>query len=51
MKKLKRRLNSINFDEKRNPLAARLDFFRTVQQDCQSITDSLAELRNKSQRV
>ena len=34
--------------EKRNILAARLDFFRTVQQEGQSITDSLAELRSKA---
>ena len=33
---------------KRNFLAARLDFFRTVQQEGQSITDFLAELRNKA---
>ena len=32
--------------EKRNFLAARFDFFRTVQQEGQSITDFLAELRN-----
>ena len=31
-----------------NFLAARLDFFRTVQQEGQSITDFLAELRNKA---
>ena len=37
-----------HFEEKRNFLAARLDFFRTVQQECQSITDVLAELRNKA---
>ena len=37
-----------HFEEKRNFLAARLDFFRTVQQEGQSITDVLAELRNKA---
>ena len=37
-----------HFGEKRNFLAARLDFFRTVQQEGQSITDVLAELRNKA---
>ena len=37
-----------HFEEKRNFLAARLDFFRTVQQEGQSITDFLAELRNKA---
>ena len=37
-----------HFEEKRNFLAARLDFFRTVQQEGQAITDILAELRNKA---
>ena len=37
-----------NYEEKRNFLAARLDFFRTVQQEGQPITDFLAELRNKA---
>ena len=37
-----------HFEEKRNFLAARLAFFRTVQQEGQSITDVLAELRNKA---
>ena len=37
-----------HYEEKRNFLAARLDFFRTVQQEGQSITDFLAELRNKA---
>ena len=37
-----------HFEEKRNFLAARLDFFRTVQQEGQSITDFLAKLRNKA---
>ena len=37
-----------HFEEKRNFLAARLDFFRTVHQEGQSITDVLAELRNKA---
>ena len=37
-----------HFEEKRNFLAAHLDFFRTVQQEVQSITDFLAELRNKA---
>ena len=37
-----------HFEEKRNFLAARLDFFHTVQQEGQSITDFLAELRNKA---
>ena len=36
------------FEEKRTFLAARLDFFRTVQQEGQSITDFVAELRNKA---
>ena len=37
-----------HFEEKRKFLAARLDFFRTVQQEGQSSTDFLAELRNKA---
>ena len=37
-----------HYEEKRNFLAARLDFFRTVQQEGQSITDFLAELRNNA---
>ena len=37
-----------HFEEKRIFLAARLDLFRTVQQEGQSITDTLAELRNKA---
>ena len=37
-----------HYEEKRNCLAARLDFFRTVQQEGQSITDFLAELRSKA---
>ena len=37
-----------HFEEKRNFLAARSDFFRTVQQEGQSITDFLAKLRNKA---
>ena len=37
-----------HFEGRRNFLAARLDFFRTVQQEGQSITDFLAELRNKA---
>ena len=37
-----------HFEETRNFLAACLDFFRTVQQEGQSITDFLAELRNKA---
>ena len=37
-----------HFEEKRNFLAARLDFFRTVQQEGQSITDFLAELCKKA---
>ena len=37
-----------HYEENRNFLAACLDFFRTVQQECQSITDFLAELRNKA---
>ena len=37
-----------HYEENRNFLAARLDFFRTVQQEGQSITDFLAELRNKA---
>ena len=40
-----------HFEEKRNFLAAILDFFRTVQQEGQSITDSLAELPIKPKRV
>ena len=37
-----------HFEEKRNFLDARLDFFRMVQQESQYITDFLAELRNKA---
>ena len=37
-----------HYEEKRNSLAARLDFFRTVQLEGQYITDFLAELRNKA---
>ena len=37
-----------HFEEKWTFLAARLYFFRTVQQEGQSITDFLAELRNKA---
>ena len=37
-----------HYEEKRNFLAARLDFFRTVQREGQSITDFLAELRNNA---
>ena len=37
-----------HYEEKRNFLAARLDLLRTVQQEGQSITDFLAELRNKA---
>ena len=37
-----------HFEKKRNFLAPRLDFFRTVQQEGQSFTDFLAELRNKA---
>ena len=37
-----------NFEEKRNFLAALLDFFRTVQLEGQPITDFLDELRNKA---
>ena len=40
--------HKLHFEEKRNFLAARLDFFHTVQQEGQSITDFLAELRNKA---
>ena len=39
-----------HFEEKRNFLAARLGFFRTVQQKGQSSTDFLAELRNKAKQ-
>ena len=37
-----------HYEEKRNFLAARLNFFRTVHQEGQYITDFLAELRNKA---
>ena len=37
-----------HYEEKRNCLAARLDFFHTVQQEGKSITDFLAELRIKA---
>ena len=38
----------VHFEEKRNFLAARLNLSRTGQQEGQSITDFLAELRNKA---
>ena len=37
-----------HFEENRNFLAARLDFFCTVQQEGQSVIDFLAELSNIS---
>ena len=45
-KKWKRRINSITREN--GIFSLRLEFIRTVQQEAQSITDFLAELRNKS---